>query len=257
MKTWMKVAIGCVAVGVIGLFLFVAGIIGLSYWGKNKFQEMTNGGAEAEEARRVANAIPFTRPTGGIVSEPRLVKFIEARAAVYSVYEKYRGEIEARAKKVKDGQSLDFSDISTGITFVNELQKAEMLALAKYKMPEAEYEFIAGEVYKAMWTDLGNENAGKAAMENAARATEAAAEAMKKGAADLPPEAREGLARASEEIAKSSDQVKEGLKELRTAPENVALFTKYEAELKKYAMPGLQILFDEKGNLQTTERPKR
>lgn len=245
MKPWMKVAIGCLAVATIALFLFVAGVIGLGYWAKNKVQEVTGGGPAVEEARRTANAVPFTRPAGNIVAEPRLVKFIEIRAGVFSVYEKYRGEIESRMAKVKEGKSLDFGDISTGLTLMGELQKAETLALAKHGMSEDEYAFITGEVYKSMWTDFGGGEASKKAIKEAAQAAKAAAEAMKAAESQgMPPEAREALAKAGSEIAASTQQATRDIESVGTAPENVALFKKYEADLKKYAMPGLHILFD-------------
>lgn len=245
MKPWMKIAIGCFAVAVIALFLFVAGVIGLGYWAKTKVQEVTGGGRAVEEARRTANAVPFTRPAGDIVAEPRLVKFIEIRATVFSVYEKYRGEIESRLAKVKEGKSLDFGDISTGLTFMGELQKAETLALAKHGMSEDEYAFITGELYKSTWTDFGSGEASKRAIKDAAQAAKAAEDAMKAAESQgMPPEAREALAKARTEIAASTEQAAREIENVATAPENVALFKKYEADLKKYAMPGLHMLFN-------------
>jgi len=246
MKPWMKIAIGCFAVAVIAVFLFVAGLVGLGYWAKNKVQEVTGGGKEVEAARKSANAVPFSRPAGGIVAENRLVKFIEVRASVFSVYEKYRGEIETRVAKVKDGKSLDFSDISTGLTLMGELQRAETLALAKLAMSEDEYAFITGEVYKSMWTDFGGAEASKKAIDEAARAAQAAAAAMKSAEAQgMPKEAREALAKAGSEIAASTRRASLEIENVGTAPENVVLFKKYETDLKKYAMPGLHIFFDE------------
>jgi hypothetical protein len=245
MKPWMKVAIGCFAVAVIALFLFVAGVIGLGYWAKNKVQEVTGGGPAVEEARKAANAVPFTRPAGNMVAEPRLVKFIEIRASVYSVYEKYRGEIESRMAKVKEGKSLDFGDISTGLTLMGEVQRAETMALAKHGMSEDEYAFITGEVYKSMWADLGGAEASKKAIKDAGQAAKAASEAMKAAEAQgMPPEAREALAKAGSEIAASTQQATRDIENVGTAPENVALFKKYEADLKKYAMPGLRAFFN-------------
>jgi len=245
MKPWMKIAIGCFAVAVIATFLFVAGLVSFGYWAKNKVQEVTGGGKEVEEARRTANAVPFSRPDANIVAETRLVKFIEVRSSVFSVYEKYRGEIESRVTKVKEGKSLDFSDLSTGLTLMGELQKAETLALARHGMSEDEYAFITGEVYKSMWTDFGGAEASKKAIKEAAQAATAAAEAMKEAQGQaMPPEAREALAKAGSEIAASSQQATREIENAGAAPENVALFKKYEADLKKYAMPGLHILFN-------------
>jgi hypothetical protein len=252
----MKVALGCFGVALLAMFLFVAGIVGLGYWAKNKVEEVAGGGAEVEAARKAANASPFTHPAGGIVAEDRLVKFIEVRASVYSVYEKYRGEIESRMAKVKEGRSLDFGDISTGLTLIGELQRAESLALAKYAMSETEYAFITGEVYKSMWTDFGGGEAGKKAIKDAAKAAKEAAAAMKTAEGEgMPPEAKEALAKAHEEITASTEQAAREIENIGTAKENVVLFKKYEAELKKYAMPSLEFLFTE--GSQPTPTPTR
>jgi hypothetical protein len=257
MKPWMKVVIGCFAAAVIAMFLFVAGVVGLGYWAKNKVEEVTGGGPAVEEARKAANAVPFSRPAGGIIAEERLVKFIEVRASVYSVYEKYRGEIETRVNKVKEGKSLDFGDISTGLTFMGELQKAESLALAKHAMSETEYGFITGEVYKSMWTDFGGGEAGKKAIKDAAQAAKSAAAAMKAAEAEgMPPEAREALAKAQSEITASTEQAAREIDNIGTAKENVVLFKKYEADLRKYAMPSLEYLFTDSAPPGPSPRPK-
>lgn len=248
MKPWMKVALGCLAVSVMAVFLLVAGLVGLGYWAKNKVQEVAGGGPAVEAARKTANAVPFARPAGNIVAEPRLVKFIEVRADVFSVYEKYRGEIESRVAKLKQGKTLDFGDISTGLTLMGELQKAETLALAKHGMSEDEYAFIAGEVYLSMWTDFGAGEAGKKAMAEAAQAAKAAASAMTgTGTAGLPPEAREALAQAGSEMTLGAETASREIEKMGTAPENLALFNRYEADLKKYAMPALNLIFNEEG----------
>lgn len=238
MKPWLKVAIGCLAAAIIACFLLVAGLVGLGYWAKNKVQEVTSGGASVEEARKKANAVPFTRPANDRVDEGRLVKFIEVRSDIFSVYEKYRGEIESRVKSVKDGKPFDLSDISTGLTVVSEVHKAEALALAKRGMSEDEYAFITEQVYRAMW-------AGAPGADVAARVLSQQAEAAAKQAerADLPPEARAAIAEARAEMANGARDAAREMQALAPSPENAALFKKYEADLKRYAMPGLQVLF--------------
>lgn len=240
MKPWMKIAIGCLAASTIAFFLLVAGLVGFGYWAKNKVQEVTGGGPAVEAARKTANAVPFAPPPGNVVPEDRLVQFIQVRASVFSVYEKYRGEIESRMAKVKDGRSLDFGDISTGLTLMGEIQRAESLSLAKHGMSEREYAFITREVYKSMLSHAGE--AHRDAIDGAAAAVRSAADA----AENLPPEAREAMARAGAEMAQGSREAAAQIEELRIAPENAELFKRYEAELKKYAMPGLASIFDEK-----------
>jgi len=243
MKPWLKVAIGCIAVSVIACFLLIAGLVAVGYWAKNKVQEVASGGPAVEEARRAANAVPFTRPADSRLDEARLVKFIEVRSDVFSVYEKYRGELESRVKSVKEGKSFDLGDVSTGLTMVSEVHKAEALALARHGMSEAEYAFITEEVYKAMWSaSPGADAATRAIQEQVEAATRQAENA------DLPPEARAALAAARAEMATGAKDAAREMQALAPSSENAALFKKYETDLKRYAMPGLQVLFGAEGS---------
>ena len=91
-------------------------------------------------------------------------------------------------------------------------------------------------------------------------ATAAAAAFKSREIEGLPPEAREALARAGAEIEKASKEAARQIEDAtETAKENVALFKKYETELKKYAMPGLSLLFAEKsaGSPGATPPPPR
>ena len=72
----------------------------------------------------------------------------------------------------------------------------------------------------------------------------------------LPQEARDALKQASGEIADSNRQAMKELNEMRTAPENEALFKKYEADLRKYAMPGMNMLVDAADKKQNSETPR-
>ena len=142
---------------------------------------------------------------------------------------------------------------------MGELQRAETLALAKHGMSEDEYAFINGEVYKSMWTDLGGGEASKQAIR---QATRQAAEAMKGiDPTDLPPEAREAIARARSEIEKGTREASTHMENVTPNAANVALFKKYEADLKKYAMPALQFFFegseaDQTEDAEATPPPK-
>lgn len=251
MKPWMKWALGCAAVAVLATFALVAAGVGAVIWGKGKLEEMSGGGAAVEAARKEANAVPFSRPTGNIVTEDRLKRYLAVRSATFEVYEKYRSEIEARKKRIEEA-GPNLSDFATGLTAMGEVQKAEALALAREKMHEDEYAFIQEQVYKAMFTAAASGRDGKAALD----ATEVAAKKMAKESAEtleklksagLPKEGEEALRKAMEETSKGVTAATDALSEVEAPPENVALFKKYETELKKYAMPGLVALFgDEK-----------
>ena len=127
---------------------------------------------------------------------------------------------------------------------MGELQRAEALALATPAMPEDEYAFITEEVYKSMWTDFGSSKSEGNPARQVSKAVQSASDALKNvDGKGLPKEAADALENASAGLSQGASEVSESLERVRTPAENVALFKKYEADLKKYAMPGLGALF--------------
>lgn len=226
MKTWMKVAIGCVAAAMIGLFALTAAFVGLGYWAKGRVEEAAGLGPEARQAREELNRIPFARPADGRVSEDRLKLFIDVQAATHVVYDKYKSEFEARMRKLENKEAPGLSDLATGLTFIGEVQRAELEALVRVRMPEGEHAFIEEAVQTFLWSEVAQDVASG----EAAKALERSARG------NLPPEAKEALARVAEEARAESS----GAKRPGTA-ENAVLFRKYEKELRRFAMPGFDL----------------
>src|SRR5688500_5443949 len=120
MGTGAKIAIGCGIVAVlVGVAVLVA-VVGGAYWVKGKTEGLV---AEQKEIRGLlhkANATSFTAPEGGVMSEDRLVKFLDVRKDVYAVYEKNKADLDALNEKKK----ADFSDLRKGWNVLNELRLA-------------------------------------------------------------------------------------------------------------------------------------
>jgi len=95
----------------------------------------------------------------------------------------------------------DFGDVRKGFALINELRLAQAQALADLGMSEDEYRFLVEQIYKSMW-----------ASEAASSAATPAA-----GASSSPSSAQTDV-----------------------PPGNIVLFRKYEADIKKYAMGGLE-----------------
>lgn len=247
MKTWMKWALGCLGVMVIGTFLLVAGLVGFGYWAKNRLQEAVSGGPEVEQARKAANQAPFARPANDLVAEARLEKFIKVRAEVFNVYERYKSEIDARAERLKKASTTDVSDlasdVATGFTFMSEIQKAEAFALAKQQMSEDEYAFITEQVYRSMLSGHAEELADGPSKKTRQEAADKVKAIKTEG---MPKEAQEAIDAAAKQIAEGQESATKALESLKVPPENAALFKKYEADLKKYAMPGLFTLLPDR-----------
>jgi hypothetical protein len=265
MSTGTKVLIGCGIAFVVGGLAVAAAVFGGLFWIKGKADQFTGNEKRIEELKRKANAVPFTPPADRVIQEDRLVKFLGVRKRMFTVYEKHKDELDAMSKK----KQADFSDLTTGVGVFNELRSTQAEALADAGMSEAEYAFLVQEIYKSMMgSAVAQESGGKSisqvagetydtAAESAAKARQAAEQAdaqAQKGEGNLTPEQRKMLAdsrdaskKMMEELQKNTGDLqkqaaamRENAKALDAPPQNIALFRKYETEIRKYAMGGLE-----------------
>jgi hypothetical protein len=228
-----KIAIGCVVVTFLAVVAVIAALGGLAWWGKSKIDKFTASETKIEEARKKADAIKFTPPADGVIAEDRLTTFLEVRKRVFAVYEKHKDEIEARGGK-KQG---DLSDVGAMFGLINELRQVQSQALADLGMSTSEYQYLVTNIYKTMWaSEIAKSTGGKSASEAAGEAYDKMAEAMK-GAATTP-EAQKAL----EAVQAQAQAAREGAKQMDVPPANIDLFRRHEAEIKKYAMGGLELL---------------
>ncbi len=246
MNTGAKVAIGCgVAVLVVG-GVIVAGVIGVGFWAKGKAEQLTGNERKIEDLQKRADANRFSPPADGLLREDRLVTFLDVRKQIYGVYEQHKDELEAISKKKKG----DLSDVTTGFGIVNDLRLAQAQALADKGMSQAEYRFMVEQIYKTMWAaEVAKQTGGKSVSQAAGEAYDTAADRMKQaaeaaGSSPAPDEATrkslEEMKKGSQDLRKEAEDVRERAKDMDVPPENVALFRKYESDIKKYAMSGLE-----------------
>jgi hypothetical protein len=180
------------------------------------------------------------------------------RKRVYAVYEQHKSEMDAISKKEKG----DFSTVTTGLGILNEARTARAEGLADAGMSEDEYNYLVGQIYKTMWnSEIAKESGGKTPSEMVGQAYDQTAEQMAQSGAvadklkgadqsKLTPEQREQMAATTkmlEEMQKNAGaakqratEEKERAKALDVPPQNIALFRKYEPEIKKYAMAGME-----------------
>jgi hypothetical protein len=97
----------------------------------------------------------------------------------------------------------DWGDVTTGFSVINELRLAHAQALADVGMSEDEYQFMVEQVYKSAWaSEVAGSAGGRSVSEAGGGQTDA--------------------------------------RELDVPAQNIALFQKYEADIEKYAMGGLE-----------------
>lgn len=257
MTTGAKIAIGCgVAVLVAGLV--VAGlVVGGGLWLKGKVDQLGANEGRIQELHKRANQNAFTRPSDGVIQEDRMVRFIDIRKRIFGTYEKHRPVLEAMGKKEK----ADFGDVTKGLSVINEIRLAQAEALADGGMSEEEYAFMVEQVYKTAWAaEVAKSTGGKSMSEAAAEMHEKAAQEMERARqqaetareaagerdAEATEEAaedqKEKLEKSIREMKEQAEKIRREAKDLDVPKANIALFQKYEADIKKYAMSGLEMI---------------
>jgi hypothetical protein len=253
--TGVKIAVGCGVALILGLIVVAVGIGGAAYWAKGKVEEVTGNESRIEELHARANKTEFDRPQDGLIREDRLVKFIDIRKRVFGVYEKHKATLDAMNQK-KQG---DFGDLTTGLSVINEIRVAQAQALADVAMSEDEYRFMVEQVYKTAWAaEIAKSSGGKTpseaakdvyaqaqkAMEQAQREASKARQGAKQqdqdATAEQAKEAEKSIADGQEQLGRAGEEAREAASAMDVPPANLALFKKYEADLKKYAMAGLE-----------------
>ena len=252
-----KIALGC------GCLVLLAGaaVIGVvgagAFWAKSKVTEMTGGidkiQAKTEEIERweqKANANAYTAPADGVIAEARFLKFLDTRKQVFAVYQQYEPQFkELQAKSKASGETASFSDAMTGMGKVAQLfgqiRLTQVKALAEAGMNEQEYRDIQLAVYKSAWAAESLKQSGKMPSEALADAGKQMQEAMRKGLAEAQRHGAPGAGMSDEQQKQLSDSMG-GLGNAASALDvpraNVELFRKYEADIKKYAMGGLELI---------------
>ncbi len=252
-----KIALGCGCL-VLLAGAAVVGVFGVgAFWAKSKVTQLTGGldklaakSRELEGWEKKADANPYPPPADGVIAEDRFLKFLETRKRVFAVYQQYEPqfkELQARTKAAGDKPS--FSDAISGAGKVAELfsqiRLTQMQALAELGMNEREYRDIQVAVYKSAWASESEKQSGKMPSEAVADAERQMQEALQKGMAEARKQGGPGASVTEEQeqkLAQSMGQLGAAAKALDVPKANVELFRKYEADIKKYAMSGLEMI---------------
>lgn len=211
MGTGGKIAIGCGIVALVAVVVVVLTVGAGIFWVKGKAESIVAEQKQIQDFQQQANRNPFTEPADGVISEPRLLKFIEVRKRVYDVYLRNEAAISA----LKDKKEGDFGDVRKAYSLMNEILLAQARAQAAEGMSDAEYAFLVQQVYKSSWAALVAESTSGRSVAEAA-------------------------GQAAEQMEKTAEDVGETVQSLDVPAANVELFRKHEAELKRYAMSGLE-----------------
>lgn len=251
-STLLKVfLIGCVALIVLAIVVFVGGFYWTKHWVTQKAKKYENlsGGKDSEygqKASELDKEYPFTAPSDGIIKEDQLTRFLSVRKAMYGIYEEHKAEFD----RMKNGKDTNVSDAFKGLDFISEVRMAQIQELEKQKMSKSEYDYIVGEVYRTWLADSEKEST------HGGNYSSAAGEALQKQIEEIDkqlndpniPESQKGMLRPMREslVAQknvfTSKEAQSAESALQVPQRNLELFKKHEEEIKKYSMGGLEFL---------------
>jgi hypothetical protein len=237
-----KIAIGCGIALVVGVIGVVGVIVGGAYWAKSKVESVKAEQKEIEDLRTKANEATFSEPADGVVQEPQIVRLIAVRKKVYEVYSKNEAFIQSMKDEKK--KEANFSDLRKGFALLNELRLAQVKGQAEQRMSDSEYAFLVGQVYKSSWAaHVADQTGGKTLTEATDDANRKAIEQMREAAeraGEKSTQAKDAIEKQVGALEEHADEAHDAAAAADAPPQNVALFRKYEADLKKYAMSGLE-----------------
>lgn len=240
MGTGGKIAVGCGIAALLAVIVVVVTVGAGIFWAKGKVDQVAAEQKQIQEIEEKANKNTFTEPSDGVISEAQLLRFIEVRKRVYDVYLKN----EATIQSLKDKKEGDFGDARKAFALMNEIRLAQARAQVDQSMSDSEYAFLVQQVYKSSWAaQVADSTGGKSVSEATGQAYDQFAEQMKKAAeatAGKDEASRKALEKSMKDLQEQADQAREAAHSMDVPAANVALFRKHEADIKKYAMSGLE-----------------
>jgi len=227
-----------VAAGVLAIVVLGAG----AWWIKGKAEGLAANETKISELKNQANVNPFTRPADGVISEPRFVKFLGIRKQVFTVYEKNEAAIEAMGNK----KDTSLGDVKAALGFLNDIRLAQAQALVDQGMSEEEYAFMVESVYKSAWAAAvvgdSDKKPSEAAAEKVKEAQDAIATAIEEARKTGGPEAAKAIEESMKEAHREAGEALSNIEAMDVPKANIELFHKYQADIKKYAMGGLELI---------------
>jgi hypothetical protein len=246
MSTGVKVAlIGCGVLFVVVIVAFGVGGYFVKRFVGEGIDAVKNvaGSDDSEYGKKVAELqkeYPFNPSSDGVITDDQLQRFLNVRKALYGVYQNHAAELE----KLKNSSNPDFGSAIKGFSMIKDLRVAQAQALQEQHMSPDEYKYMVSEIYVTWATKVTKDVAP--AMASAAEGLKKSLDQLDHQLADpnLSETAKEQLKRTKETLQSQLDAVPKNVdKELESVPkQNIELFTKYQKEIAKYSMAGLELI---------------
>jgi hypothetical protein len=251
MSTGLKVVlIGCLSIIVISVIALGVGGYFVKNWWAEKREKIENviGTEDSEYGKKVTELnqkYPFTPPSDNIVKEDRLQRFLAIRKDMNVVYKHHEAEI----KKIADNQGTP-SDLLRGADFINDLRNTQVKALAAQNMSKDEYTYMVQMVYINWVTMMADKvlqagEGGNSTLDQLQKSVDEIDQQLQ--APNLTDEQKGQLQTTKDSLLQQIEMTKQQLaaveESVKNVPkENIALFQKYDKEIREHGMTGLEFL---------------
>lgn len=171
MKTWAKVAIGCLVVLVVFCVIAIVTMIFAGAWVKEKVGGLVGNavstGKNIAAIQQLDQKYPFTEPEDGVLSEPRLQAFLDACQQARAVAMTHQEILQ----KAQSGSGDGASDAKKILDATSALTTAFKEGLESNQMSPAEFRWISQTAYDALNAAPAEGGSGMEGIEAMARAS--------------------------------------------------------------------------------------
>ncbi len=236
MKTWAKIAVGCLIVLVVLCLVLAGTFIFAGAWLKSKLGGLFGGaydtGKNIAAIQKLNEQYPFREPADGGLREDRLQAFLAVNQQVKTVAGPLKADLES-----KGGEKPGMEEVKKAAAATAAITGALKTGLEAAKMSPAEYRWIAATAYEALESAGGAVSGGDLQGQEGLQAmAQASIEVLQSQLNDpsLTAEQRQALEQQIAEIQAQSGQAPTG-----QPTGNAALVEQYRSQLEATDVRGV------------------
>lgn len=232
MKTWAKIAIGCLVVLVLCCLILAGTFIFAGAWLKSKLGGFFGGaydmGKNISAIQQMDQQYPFQEPADGLLREDRLQAFMSICKKINGV----SAPLQADLERLNSGGEGNMEDANKAMAAVATITQALKEGLEQNQMSPSEFRWIEMTAYSALDEAPAEGGSDIQGMEGFEAMTKASLEVLEPQLNDpgLTPEQRAAL---ESQIAELRAQLGQGAAPASGPSPNAAVVDRYRQELQE------------------------
>lgn len=233
MKTWAKIAIGCLVVLVLCCVVLAGTFIFAGAWLKSKLGGFFGGAYETGQnisaIQKLDQQYPFSEPADGALSEAQLQAYLGICQKVKAVAEPLKADLQ----EMGSGDEAKMDDANRAMAATSAITQALKEGLEQTQMGPAQFAWIEQTAYAALEEAPSEGGSDIQGMEGFEAMTRASLEVLEPQLNDpnLTPEQRAAL---ESQIAELKGQLGQGAAPSGGVSPNAELAGRYRQQLEEY-----------------------